>query len=72
MVYSQSHKRTLVKTLGYRIILLFSYGIITYLITGRVDVAIEVASITTIVNTVIYYMYERSWNNIKWGVKIKK
>lgn len=72
MNYSQSHKRTLVKTLGYRLILLFSYGIITYIITGRVDLAIEVASVTTIVNTVIYYIYERAWDSIKWGVKIKK
>lgn len=65
--HTETHLRTLVKTITYRIIIIISIFTVTYITTGEIADALAITSITAITGTVIYYLHERIWNNIHWG-----
>ena len=60
-------KRSLIKTISWRISGSTSTFGIGYLISGNFIVAGTIASIQLVVNTVLYFIHERVWNRIKWG-----
>ncbi|MBP6098935.1 MAG: DUF2061 domain-containing protein [Candidatus Levybacteria bacterium] len=62
-----SHLRSIVKAVGYRLLLIISSGIVIYLVTKRIDITLGVSLLTAVLNTIIYYFYERFWNKITWG-----
>lgn len=62
-----SHLRSIVKAVGYRLLLIISNGIVVYLVTKRIDITLGVSLLTAVLNTIIYYFYERFWNKITWG-----
>jgi uncharacterized membrane protein len=43
---------------------------IGYYTTGSVAFGVGLASVTTVVNSVIYFLHERAWNRADWGKKI--
>ena len=55
---TESHKRTIVRALSYRIVAL----LITAIWTGLSD-----AVIIHIILTAVHYVLERVWLKIKWG-----
>ena len=64
-----TRKRTLVKTLIYRCwVILSTY--VMLLITGQdYDKAILPAIVINLVWTTSYYLYDRLWLRIKWGLE---
>lgn len=62
-----SQARSVIKAVGYRILLIISNGIVVYSVTKRIDITLGVSLLTTMLNTAIYYLYERFWNKINWG-----
>lgn len=65
----ENNKRSIIKSIVYRIILIITNGIVVYVATKRIDLTLGVSLSTAILNTIIYYLYERFWNNVKWGKK---
>jgi uncharacterized membrane protein len=64
-------KRSLVKTISYRIVILaMDFGTI-YLITGQVKIATGFMVVSNIYTTLCYFVHERIWEKIGWG-KIQK
>ena len=62
-------KRTLVKTLIYRCWVIFSTYIML-LVTGQdYTTAILPAIVINLVWTTSYYLYDRLWSHIKWGLE---
>ena len=63
-----TRKRTLVKTLIYRCwVILSTYAML--LITGQdYATAILPAIVINLVWTTSYYLYDRLWSHIKWGL----
>ena len=59
--------RTLIKTITWRIIATVASLIIAFLISNDWKVAGSIASIQVIIHTVLYYLHERIWINIRWG-----
>jgi uncharacterized membrane protein len=59
--------RSLVKTLTWRIVGSSSTFAIAYLVTGSVGASSGIAIIQMCVNTVLYWLHEKTWNNVKWG-----
>lgn len=55
----------LLKTLSWRIIGSSSTFLISYIITGQAFLATSIAVAQMIVNTVLYYVHELVWNNVK-------
>ena len=60
-------KRSLVKTLSWRIIGTLDTIVIAYLITGTVRHAVSIGGIELVSKILLYFFHERSWNRIQWG-----
>ncbi|MDO8572592.1 MAG: DUF2061 domain-containing protein [bacterium] len=67
MAFSEHTKRSIIKALTFRAIILVSDGIIIFLITHRYDVTLIAISFFGIMHTVFYFFHERVWNKIRWG-----
>jgi uncharacterized membrane protein len=65
-----SNSRSVVKTISWRITGSFSTFVISYLVLGSFLVAGSIATLQVIVNTLLYYIHERVWNQIQWGRSI--
>ena len=63
----QTHIRTIVKTVSYRVFILICDFVAVYLFTGKIKVALAFMIISNTYATVGYYFHERIWNKIKWG-----
>jgi len=60
-------KRSLVKTISWRIVGTIATIVISWLITGTLALAFSIGFIELISKLVLYYYHERAWNRIKWG-----
>jgi len=62
-------KRSLVKALTYRAVIVILDVSVIYLLTRRVDLALGFTVISNIYTTVGYFIHERVWNKIQWGTE---
>jgi adenylylsulfate kinase len=60
-------KRSLVKAITYRLIIIVLDLTAIYLFTGRLDIALGFMIISNVYTSVAYYSHERIWNKIGWG-----
>ena len=60
-------RRSLVKTVSWRLTGSSATFLIAYAMTGDFAVAGVISVTQMISNTVLYYCHERLWNRIKWG-----
>ncbi len=65
-------KRSLVKTISYRVVILILDFVSIYLFTGKTKVAFGFMIVSNIYTTLIYFFHERMWGKIKWGNSISK
>jgi uncharacterized membrane protein len=66
---SDTTRRSLVKTISWRLTGSGATFLISYLIAGNFVVAGTIAVIQLVSNTILYFVHERLWNKIKWGRK---
>jgi uncharacterized membrane protein len=64
---SDMPKRSLIKTISWRITGSTATFLISYAILGDVSVSGIIAAIQLTFNTILYFIHERVWNKIKWG-----
>ena len=64
---SDTTRRSLVKTISWRITGSSATFLIAYLISGNISIAGTIAVIQLTANTILYYIHERVWNKILWG-----
>ncbi|MFP4846996.1 DUF2061 domain-containing protein [Winogradskyella sp. PE311] len=60
-------KRSIVKTISWRVVGTLATVVISYLITGTLALAFSIGGIELVSKMVLYFFHERAWNNIKWG-----
>jgi uncharacterized membrane protein len=58
---SDSKRRSLVKTISWRLTGSGATFLISYLISGNFAIASSIAGIQIVANTVLYYIHERIW-----------
>lgn len=63
----EHHKRSVVKSVSYRVVGSLTTSAIVYVLTGKILLAIGAGSVDGIVKLVVYYLHERVWNNVRWG-----
>jgi uncharacterized membrane protein len=66
---SDSNKRTLLKTITWRITGSASTFTIAYMLTGSVGLSSGIAIVQMIVNTFLYWFHEKLWNKNDWQRK---
>ncbi len=62
-----SRKRSIVKAITYRVIIVFLDFLVVYLLTKKIDVAAGFMIASNIYTTVAYFLHERVWARIRWG-----
>ncbi len=60
-------KRSLVKTITWRITGSGATFAIGYAISGDFTIAGSIASIQLVANTILYFAHERIWDRLSWG-----
>jgi uncharacterized membrane protein len=56
--------KSLLKSITWRIVGTIDTMIISYILTGKLTVAISIGSVEVITKTVLYYFHERIWAHI--------
>ena len=59
--------RSVVKSISWRIIGTLDTILISWVITGKLDLAFSIGSVELVTKMVLYFFHERVWNSIKWG-----
>lgn len=70
MAFHESAKRSIVKSITFRILVMLGDGLIIYTITKKADLALSIILLSNLSSTIIYYVHERAWNKVKWGRKL--
>jgi len=60
-------KRTIVKTLTWRVTASLTTFIIAWILTGDFLIGVSIGSVEAITKVFLYYFHERIWNNISWA-----
>jgi len=60
-------KRSLAKTISWRIVGTIDTVLISWLITGTLALAFSIGAIELVSKMILYFFHERTWNTIKWG-----
>ena len=64
---SECKKRSILKTITWRITGSSATFLIAYILTGNFAIAGVIGITQMISNTLLYYIHERLWNTIDWG-----
>ena len=65
--YRESHLRSLLKALSWRVVATTTTGVIAYFITGEIMAAIMIGGIEFFAKFIIYYLHERAWQFVPRG-----
>jgi uncharacterized membrane protein len=64
-----TQKRSIVKAITYRVVIIILDFTTIYLFTGKVNIALGFMIVSNLYTTVAYYFHERIWSSIEWGRK---
>ncbi|MEF8779928.1 MAG: DUF2061 domain-containing protein [Haloferacaceae archaeon] len=64
----QSRARALLKALIYRVLMVAVTVVAAYAFTEDPAAAINIGVAANAIKTVTYYVYERAWDRVGWGV----
>ena len=62
-----SHARSFVKALSWRITALIVTSIVVWVITGSMEFAAAVGAVDALLKIGLYYLHERIWNRSRFG-----
>lgn len=63
----ENTKRSIAKSISYRIICIISLAIVTYVFTGDLIQMTGIVVVFQTIQTIIYYFHERVWEHVQWG-----
>ena len=63
----ESHLRSLLKGITWRVIATTTTMVVAYIITGEIGDALKIGSIEFVAKLLIYYFHERAWQSIPRG-----
>jgi len=64
---NESHTRSLVKAISWRLTASITTTLITYFVTGSIKSAFSIGAFDLVIKFVLYYMHERIWIKIPLG-----
>ena len=60
-------KRSLAKTISWRVVGTIDTVLISWLITGTLELAFSIGLVELVTKMGLYFFHERAWSKIKWG-----
>ncbi len=70
--FTDTPKRSLVKSITWRIIGIIILGLISWYITKDLETATIVTVVFHLIRFILYYFHERIWERINWGQEKEK
>ena len=64
-----SRKRSVVKAITYRVIIVCLDFLVIYLLTGKVVTAAAFMIVSNVYTTIGYFLHERVWAGSTWGIE---
>ena len=64
----EAHRRSLIKALSWRVLGSIDTFLLGWLFTGSPRAAGAIASTEVITKMVLYYLHERAWSTVTWGM----
>jgi adenylylsulfate kinase len=64
-IKTESHARSLLKAISWRALGTIDTFVLSWIITGRVDLAAAIGGVEIITKTALFYLHERVWAKIK-------
>lgn len=64
----QRLSRAVVKTLGYRLFMVCITVSVAFLVLGDTGEALSIGVVANALKTGTYFLYERAWDRIDWGI----
>lgn len=64
---SEKSYRSIIKSISWRTIGTIDTILISFLITGKVTLALSIGGIEVFTKMTLYYFHERAWNRVKFG-----
>lgn len=68
-IFKESTKRSVIKAVTFRLLIIITNGIIVYLVTHRFNATLSIVALSSVTSTLIYFLHERVWNRVLWGKK---
>jgi uncharacterized membrane protein len=63
----ENRLRSFVKAMSWRAVGTLDTILLSWIITGKITVALSIGMLELITKTLLYYFHERAWNIVKWG-----
>lgn len=70
--FHETIKRSVLKSITFRIVVVVSDLIVIFALTHRYDLTLGVTIGTNLASMILYYTHERIWNLVRFGKKSKK
>lgn len=64
---SESPKRSILKSISWRVIGTLDTIVISWIVTGTLSLAFSIGLVELVTKMLLYFFHERIWNNISWG-----
>ena len=67
LLFRETSIRSIIKGIGWRVLASFTTMFLVLIFTHKMTLVLEVGALEIIAKLVLYYGYERIWNQIRWG-----
>jgi uncharacterized membrane protein len=64
-----TRRRSVVKSISWRVLASLDTFVIAYLITGRLTWGAFIAGAEVLTKMLLYYLHERAWAHVAWGLR---
>jgi uncharacterized membrane protein len=63
---ADSRGKSIVKSISWRVLGTIDTIVISWILTGKLTIALSIGSIEIFTKLILYYAHERIWNLVKW------
>jgi uncharacterized membrane protein len=70
IVLVDNHVRSIAKAVSWRATGTLDTIVVSFIVTGRIKVALSIGCFELVTKTLLYYLHERVWNRVTFG-KVK-
>jgi uncharacterized membrane protein len=67
-IVSESHKRSILKAVSYRLVGSTVTCSVAWFMTGSVWTSLSIGLADSLIKVVSFYFHERAWHRVKWGL----
>jgi len=71
-VYRESHARSVVKTVSWRVLATLTTAVLVFAFTGQLAIAALVGGVEALAKMVLYFVHERAWDKLTFGRHLVK